>query len=220
MANNRLVMDTIKTFLERMKACDEVPEDLAEDALEMVEGVKDALCEDEEADVLEVTNDDDPDKDIDKKVEDAISRVLKKYGMIKDTSMSAIDEALEEEVKVEDEDSDEDIVVTDEDGEEDVTVDPETIKSEDSIRNYVKAIKPLIAKMPNANDRKKASDAVAGMIRMSRGNIYGDILKTSRKAADAKINENKAKAQVQDSDYNLGKKWAQRFNPHYNKEVK
>lgn len=220
MANNRLVMDTIKTFLERMKACDEVPEDLAEDALEMVEGVKDALCEDEEADVLEVTNDEDPDKDIDKKVEDAISRVLKKYGMIKDTSMSAIDEALEEEVKVEDEDPDEDIVVTDEDGEEDVTVDPETIKSEDSIRNYVKAIKPLIAKMPNANDRKKASDAVAGMIRMSRGNIYGDILKTSRKAADAKINENKAKAQVQDSDYDLGKKWAQQFNPHYNKEVK
>lgn len=220
MANNRLVMDTIKTFLERMKACDEVPEDLAEDALEMVEGVKDALCEDEEADVLEVTNDEDPDRDIDKKVEDAISRVLKKYGMIKDTSMSAIDEALEEEVKVEDEDPDEDIVVTDEDGEEDVTVDPETIKSEDSIRNYVKAIKPLIAKMPNANDRKKASDAVAGMIRMSRGNIYGDILKTSRKAADAKINENKAKAQVQDSDYDLGKKWAQQFNPHYNKEVK
>lgn len=220
MANNRLVMDTIKTFLERMKACDEVPEDLAEDALEMVEGVKDALCEDEEADVLEVTNDEDPDRDIDKKVEDAISRVLKKYGMIKDTSMSAIDEALEEEVKVEDEDPDEDIVVTDEDGEEDVTVDPETIKSEDSIRNYVKAIKPLIAKMHNANDRKKASDAVAGMIRMSRGNIYGDILKTSRKAADAKINENKAKAQVQDSDYDLGKKWAQQFNPHYNKEVK
>lgn len=220
MANNRLVMDTIKTFLERMKACDEVPEDLAEDALEMVEGVKDALCDDEEADVLEVTNDEDPDRDIDKKVEDAISRVLKKYGMIKDTSMSAIDEALEEEVKVEEEDPDVDIVVTDEDGEEDVTVDPETIKSEDSIRNYVKAIKPLIAKMPNANDRKKASDAVAGMIRMSRGNIYGDILKTSRKAADAKINENKAKAQVQDSDYDLGKKWAQQFNPHYNKEVK
>lgn len=220
MANNRLVMDTIKTFLERMKACDEVPEDLAEDALEMVEGVKDALCEDEEADILEVTNDEDPDQDIDKKVEDAISRVLKKYGMIKDTSMSAIDEALEEEVKVEDEDLDEDIVVTDEDGEEDVTVDPETIKSEDSIRNYVKAIKPLIAKMPNVNDRKKASDAVAGMIRMSRGNIYGDILKTSRKAADAKINEGKAKTQVQDSDYDLGKKWAQQFNPHYNKEVK
>lgn len=220
MANNRLVMDTIKTFLERMKACDEIPDDLAEDALEMVEGVKDALCEDEEADILEVTNDGGPDKDLDKKVEDAISRVLKKYGMIKDTSMSAIDKALEEEVKVEDEDPDEDIVVTDEDGEEDVTVDPETIKSEDSIRNYVKAIKPLIAKMPNANDRKKASDAVAGMIRMSRGNIYGDILKTSRKAADAKINENKAKAQVQDSDYDLGKKWAQQFNPHYNKEVK
>ena len=81
MANNKKVMDSIKEFLERMKACDEaIPEDLAEDALEMVEGVKDALCEDEDVDVLEVTKDADPDgddKDIDRKVEDAISRVLK-----------------------------------------------------------------------------------------------------------------------------------------------
>ena len=58
MANNKKVMDSIKEFLERMKACDEaIPEDLAEDALEMVEGVKDALCEDEDVDVLEVTKD-------------------------------------------------------------------------------------------------------------------------------------------------------------------
>lgn len=224
MANNKKVMDSIKDFLERMKACDEaIPEDLAEDALEMVEGVKDALCEDEDVDVLEVTKDADPDgddKDIDRKVEDAISRVLKKYGMIKDNSMSSIDEALEEEVKQTDACPDGDNIVTDEDNEESVTVDPEKIKSEDSIREYVRAIKPLIAKMPNARDRKRASDAVAGMIRMSRGNVYGDILNASRKAADSAINDKKAKGSVVDSDLDLGKKWAQQFNPHYNKEVK
>ena len=66
----------------------------------------------------------------------------------------------------------------------------------------------------------RASDAVAGMIRMSRGNVYGDILNASRKAADSAINDKKAKSSVVDSDLDLGKKWAQQFNPHYNKEVK
>lgn len=54
------VRDSIKTFLEKMKALDEkIPEDLAEDALEMTEEVKDALEQletvDEEADPLEIT---------------------------------------------------------------------------------------------------------------------------------------------------------------------
>ena len=46
MANNAKVMDSIKSFLLKMKANDEnIPEELAQDACEMVEAVKDALCE-------------------------------------------------------------------------------------------------------------------------------------------------------------------------------
>lgn len=74
MANNAKVMDSIKSFLLKMKANDEnIPEELAQDACEMVESVKDALCEDEEVieeKKEEEVKDEDPKEDIDKKVED------------------------------------------------------------------------------------------------------------------------------------------------------
>ena len=55
MANNAKVMDSIKSFLLKMKANDEnIPEELAQDACEMVEAVKDALCECDE--VIEEKN--------------------------------------------------------------------------------------------------------------------------------------------------------------------
>ena len=48
MADEARVMGAIKNFLLKMKALDEaIPEDLAEDALEMTEEVKDALCEED-----------------------------------------------------------------------------------------------------------------------------------------------------------------------------
>lgn len=71
MANGSKVMASIKDFLIKMKALDEaIPEELAEDALKMTEEVKDALCEDEDPDVLEITKDEDPNEkeDIDVKV--------------------------------------------------------------------------------------------------------------------------------------------------------
>ena len=108
MANNAKVMDSIRNFLLKMKALDEnIPEDLAEDALKMTEEVKDALCEDEEMEVEEKEDnedecteeikedvkDEDPKEDIDKKVEDAFVKVMRKYGLIQDSAMASLDEA-------------------------------------------------------------------------------------------------------------------------------
>ena len=120
MANNAKVMDSIKSFLLKMKANDEnIPEELAQDACEMVEAVKDALCEDEEVieeKKEEEVKDEDPKEDIDKKVEDAMVNVMRKYGLIKDGAMTSLDEL---EKKLGEEETD------DVDGEEKVTEDPE-----------------------------------------------------------------------------------------------
>ena len=221
MANNANVMSSIKTFLERMKALDDaIPEELAEDALEMVEGVKDALCEDECTDELEIKDGcgEMKDEDIDKKVADAVTRALRNAGLIKDSAISAIDEELEALEKSTDEDE---VIeeVEDVDGEEDVTVDPAKMSdTANELRRNLQAIKPLIASIPNARDRKRAADAVVKLAKISRGNVYGDILKVSRKAADESIaNHN---ATIATNDYDLGKQWAEKFNPHYMKEGK
>lgn len=206
MANNKKVLDSIKTFLERMKACDEsIPEELADDALEMVEGVKDALCEDEEADVLEVTRD--ADEDLDKKIEDTFVKVMRKYGMIADKSMKSLDECMEAEVKDEDE-----VDLIEETKDEDPD-DKDTKDSANEIRKYIASIKPIIASIPNARDRKRMSDTIASIVKMSKKNQYSDIMNISKAAKD------EARAtKVEDSEYDLGKEWAKKFNPHY-KEV-
>lgn len=209
MANERKVMGSIKNFLEKMKALDTaIPEELADDALEMVEGVKDALCEDEEEVVEE------KEENIEKKVEDAVSKVLLKHGIIKDNSMKSLDECMKE---TEDEEEEEEIKIEDENGEEEVTVDPEKVKDNGAeLRKQLSKIKPIIASISNPAERKKASDAIASIIKLGKGNQYGDILNISRTAAkDAKKN-----TVVNDSDFDLGKSWAQKFNPHYMKEGK
>ena len=95
MANSAKVMSSIKDFLIKMKALDEaIPEELAQDALEMTEEVKDALCDDETPDPLEVTKDEEvieeeekkeeakDEESIETKVEDAMVKVMRKYGLI------------------------------------------------------------------------------------------------------------------------------------------
>lgn len=211
MANERKVMGSIKNFLEKMKALDTaIPEELADDALEMVEGVKDALCEDEEEVVEE------KEESIEKKFEDAVSKVLLKHGIIKDNSMKSLDECMKE--TEDEEEEEEEIKIEDESGEEEVTVDPEKVKDNGAeLRKQLSKIKPIIASISNPSERKKASDAIASIIKLSKGNQYGDILRVSRTAAnDAKKNS----TVVNDSDFDLGKNWAQKFNPHYMKEGK
>ena len=208
MANNAKVMSSVKDFLLKMKALDEaIPEELAKDALEMTENIKDALC-DEDPNPLEITKDEDPksegeENNFEGKVEDAMVKVMKKYGLIKDSSMAALDE-LEEGCSAEDE------------GEEEVTVDPE--KMNDDALVLLRQVKPVIAGIKDSKTRKQVSDAFAKALKMSIGSVgqYGDLMVMARKNAQDSMS--KQQQSTQDADYNFGMDLAQRFNPHYKKE--
>lgn len=207
MANNAKVMSSVKDFLLKMKALDEaIPEELAKDALEMTENIKDALC-DEDPNPLQITEDEDPkpeENNMEGKVEDAMVKVLKKYGLIKDSSMSALDE-LEEGCSAEDE----------EEGEEEVTVDPE--KMNDAM-TLLRTVKPVIAGIKDSKTRKQVSDAFAKALKMSVGtnDQYGQMMAMAR--MNAKDSMSKKQQPTQDADYDFGMDLAKRFNPHYKKE--
>lgn len=207
MANNAKVMSSVKDFLLKMKALDEaIPEELAKDALEMTENIKDALC-DEDPNPLQITEDEDPkpeENNMEGKVEDAMVKVLKKYGLIKDSSMSALDE-LEEGCSAEDE----------EEGEEEVTVDPE--KMNDAM-TLLRTVKPVIAGIKDSKTRKQVSDAFAKALKMSIGTSeqYGQMMTMARMSA--KDSMSKKQKSTQDADYEFGMDLAKRFNPHYKKE--
>ena len=207
MANNAKVMSSVKDFLLKMKALDEaIPEELAKDALEMTENIKDALC-DEDPNPLQITEDEDPkpeENNMEGKVEDAMVKVLKKYGLIKDSSMSALDE-LEEGCSAEDE----------EEGEEEVTVDPE--KMNDAM-TLLRTVKPVIAGIKDSKTRKQVSDAFAKALKMSVGTNeqYGQMMAMARMSA--KDSMSKKQQSTQDADYEFGMDLAKRFNPHYKKE--
>lgn len=207
MANNAKVMSSVKDFLLKMKALDEaIPEELAKDALEMTENIKDALC-DEDPNPLQITEDEDPkpeENNMEGKVEDAMVKVLKKYGLIKDSSMSALDE-LEEGCSTEDE----------EEGEEEVTVDPE--KMNDAM-TLLRTVKPVIAGIKDSKTRKQVSDAFAKALKMSIGTNeqYGQMMTMARMSA--KDSMTKKQQTTQDADYEFGMDLAKRFNPHYKKE--
>lgn len=207
MANNAKVMSSVKDFLLKMKALDEaIPEELAKDALEMTENIKDALC-DEDPNPLQITEDEDPkpeENNMEGKVEDAMVKVLKKYGLIKDSSMSALDE-LEEGCCAEDE----------EEGEEEVTVDPE--KMNDAM-TLLRTVKPVIAGIKDSKTRKQVSDAFAKALKMSIGtnDQYGQMMAMARMSA--KDSMSKKQQTTQDADYEFGMDLAKRFNPHYKKE--
>lgn len=223
MANKAKVMDSIRDFLLKLKALDEnIPEDLAEDALKMTEEVKDALCEDEEMEVeeKEETKDEDPEEtkekdddpnevDIDKKVEDALVKVMRKYGLIQDSAMAALDEAEKELFKKEEED--EDI-----EGEEAVTVDPEKINSKDAAA-MLRKVKPIIAGVKDAKSRKILADTFAKALVGDKKTTtdYASILSASREAAKDLMSK---KSTADSSSVDYGMEIAKKYNPHY-KEV-
>lgn len=215
MANNAKVMESIKNFLIKMKANDEaIPEELAQDACEMVEEVKDALCEEEEKvettdeeteEKKDETKDEDPKIDIDKKVEDAMVNVMRKYGLIKDGAMAALDE-LENKLGEEE--------TSDVDGEEKVTEDPAKM-NDAAKRELLRQIKPIIANVKDSKQRKALSDAFAKTMSFSTNTAdYGQIFKAARFAA--KDHEMKKPASVSDDDF--GMQIARKYNPHYMKE--
>ena len=215
MANEKRVRDAVRKFLTCMQAHDAIPEDLAEDALEMTEEVNDALCEvteDEGADPLEITKDEDKPDDLDKKVADGVVRALRELGFYKDPAMKALDELEVEEKETEDEDPDPDDLTEDADNEESVTVDPEKMKDSATL---LRTMKPVIAAIKNPKERKKAADALARMIKGSRvtSSDYGTLMNIKQKKA---AKDSKAKAI--DSDYDFGMSIAKRYNPHYKEE--
>lgn len=208
MADSRKVMDSIKNFLLKMKALDDaIPEELAQDALEMTEEVKDALC-DEAPNPEEITKDEDEtekkkesedEECLETKVEDAMVKVMRKYGLIKDESMESLE-------KIDSEDSDE----------EEATVDPEKI-NDSARRELLRKVKPMVASIKDSAERKKFADAFAEAFKLNSSNQYGDIMKmTKANAQDAMSNRS---VNTADSDYNFGAEIAKKFNPHY-KEVK
>ena len=219
MANNKKVMDSIKGFLLKMKALDEqLPEEIAQDALEMTEEVKDALCEEPEEAAKDESLEEaatgepevDPNKDacvegeIEKKVEDAMVKVLRKYGLVQDSAMKALDE-LEKEMVEEKETSDVN-------GEEAVTVDPETMNDTAAL---LRKVKPVIAGVKDSKQRKILADSFAQAIKMNTKTAdYSGVAKLAKaNAADSMANVKKAS----DDDYNLGMEIAKKFNPHYTK---
>lgn len=216
MANDAKIRAAVKKFLTAMQVHDEdIPEKLADEALEMTEEVNDALCEvteDEEANPLEITKDEDEPDDIDKKVADGVMKALRELGIYRDPAMKALDEL---EIKeTEDEDPEEEIkVVEDADNEEVVTVDPEKMKDANTL---LRVVKPVIAQIKDSKKRKSASDALARLIRGSVRNTTSDygVLMSAKKNNVAKDSK-----KVNDADYDFGMEVAKKFNPHY-KEVK
>lgn len=227
-SESKKIRDSFKSFLEKMKAFDgEVPEELAEDALELAEEVKDAtsVCEDEEKEevkdeetnVLEVTKD----EDIDKKIEDGINRALMKAGIIRDKSMDALDELLKE-TETEDEEPDED-KAEDEDNEEKVTVDPEKINdSAASVREFIRSVKPIVASVKDAKIRDNLSRKIADYARTQLGvskgaSQYGSVVEIVNQNQMAKAADAKSTVAISDADY--GMEIAKKFNPHYKEGV-
>ena len=211
MANNAKVMDSIKSFLLKMKANDEnIPEELAQDACEMVEAVKDALCECDEVieeKKEEEVKDEDLKEDIDKKVEDAMVNVMRKYGLIKDGAMTSLDEL---EKKLGEEETD------DVDGEEKVTEDPEKI-NDSARRQLLKQVKPIIAGVKDSAQRKALADAFAKSLGMNNQTAdYSAVLSASRSA----VKDSKIKNPNPVSDADFGMEIARKYNPHYMKEDK
>lgn len=215
MANNSKVMGSIRDFLVKMKALDEnIPEELAKDALQMTEEVKDALCQDEdvETEEKEEVKDEDPKgeeekMDIDKKVEDAMVNVMRKYGLIKDGAMAALDE-MENKLGTEDAD-----------GEEEVTVDPEKM-NDSAKRKLLKDIKPTIANIKDSKQRKAVADAFAKALSISTTttNDYSSIMNIVKTNTKESVKTKDHQVKMND-DFDVGMEIARKYNPHY-KEVK
>ena len=209
MANSAKVMSSIKDFLIKMKALDEaIPEELAQDALEMTEEVKDALCEDETPDPLEVTKDEEEkekeevkdEESIETKVEDAMVKVMRKYGFIKDESMKSLEDIDDEEIE----------------GEEEVTVDPEKM-NDSARRELLRKVKPMVANIKDSKQRKMFADAFAEAFKLSTGDQYGTVMQMAKSSAKDSMQKFSAK-KSNDADVDFGMEIARKFNPHYKKE--
>ena len=79
----------------------------------------------------------------------------------------------------------------------------------DAAIESIRALRPVVAAIPNKAQRRRAADALAQLI---RGNVrdsgYGMIQKATRRATDSKTEKD---------DLEYGRKIAEKYNPHYRK---
>lgn len=198
----------IKNFLEKMKTYDGIPEELAEDAAEMVEEFKDACQETDELPVEEVkTEIGSNDEDLNEKIKNAVMAALSESGVLnKDEDIESLDEVESELIEKSD--------AGDEMNEEEVTVSSDSMNR--NIR-FVKSIKPIIASINDSRTRRRLSDCVAKYVRNTYSNNdaqYSNIFEAAKKNAADKM----ANMKSNDADYDFGMEVAKKFNPHY-KEV-
>lgn len=211
--NDVKIRDSIKTFLQKMRAVsDEIPEELANDALEMTEEVKDALEEEvvTDEDIIKETVDEEietevkeEEPDIKAIVKDAVENALKECGIIKDEEVEKLDELTKE--------------IGEEDGEieseEAVTIEPEKIADEETVKEVVADIKPIIAGMKDKKAKKMLTDSIIKLAKMSykTSDDYGTIMKA------VKSNKHAMDTAPAD-DYDYGKEIAKKYNPHYKED--
>ena len=222
-------------------AVDAEPEEL-EEAVDAVEEITGAAEIPAEPAPEEKTTDEDPMEARLKALEDSIAELKKAQDEPEEPAeeedplakleadLDALEgeEAPEEEEPVNpDEDPDEqeshfvDPEIINEQDEEDMTGEAEEVefeesadcKARDAMREAIKAVKPFIAKLPKA-EQKKASDALASRLRKAYGmtdkaekNGYTQILKARKKAGDSKKGD----------PTDLGKSIMASRNPNYTK---
>lgn len=199
----------VRNFLKKLKAMDEVPEQIVDAACDMADEVIEEEDKDEELkiedDVPEVAEEvkvEAKAPEIEKVVADAVNRALLKAGVIRDEAMENLDACME-----------------DAEGEEVVTVDPEEIHDEDEVKEIVKDMKPIIASIKSKRDRKLMADSVAKLVRRSRKTTSDYAFIQSAVTNNRKQNMVDAQSVVED-DYSVGSNIASKFNPHYKKEEK
>lgn len=197
----------VKDFLVKINAIDELPDEVIDAACEMAESVADEEIKEE---IKEEVKDEDIEKKIEKVVKDAISNALLSSGLVKDSSMNALDEVFKEFEEEEEE-------VDDAENEESVTVDPKEIKDSGAdIRKIITDVKPYIASIKDEKTRKRIADSFAKLAKTSKtttsaySGIASAVINNKRKnASDAQ-----QVASISD-DYGVGGVIASKFNPHY-----
>lgn len=222
MGNSKKAKRTLADFFRRLTAMDgAIPEELAKDAEEVAAEV-DTLLTDEEPE-----QEQDPPAAQDntdlaarmEKLEALLEKLLAgkaKDSETEDPAMKSLDD-LESELNGEGnhlgdeggaEDPDESGTV-DETGEASVTNAPEAIKDALSV------FKPMVAGIEDIKQRKSAADALSALCRMNRKTTedYSGIAKAATKTA----RDAQAKQAAADE---YGQKMAEKYNPHYQKEVK
>ena len=113
--------------------------------------------------------------------------------------------------------------------EESVTVEPEAVNQENTTADHaamltqIGALKPIVAQIEDAAERRKTADTLAGILRQSAGitNPAGNDAYLSLYQAGIKhVEQARKTVDAAQDERELGRKIAREYNPHYKKEEK